>query len=101
MKFQKLVNYFIEHLERNDYSKRTIESYLNNLKKFLNFIDKYYSRTDNISQITKNIILDYYDYINETQDEKSKGLSSKTISHRLIVLKSFFKCLFFRRLYYE
>ncbi|MBN2545215.1 MAG: tyrosine-type recombinase/integrase [Spirochaetes bacterium] len=95
MKFQKLINLYIDHLERNEYSKRTVESYINNLKKFFVFIDKYYSRIEKISQITKKVILDYYDYLKESQDEKRKSISIKTISHRLVVLKSFFKFLYF------
>ena len=95
MKFLKLVNYYIEHLERNDYSKRTIETYINTLKKFLSFIDKYYSRIDKISQVTKNVILDYYDYLKEKVNFKGRLLTSGTISHKLTVLKSFFSFLYF------
>lgn len=95
MRFQKFINYFLEHLERNEYSKRTVESYISDLKRFLTFIEKYYTSIENISQITKNIILDYYDYLKEVQNYKGKSLSPKTISHRLVVLKSFFKYLYF------
>ena len=65
------------------------------LKKFFLFIDKYYSRIDNISQITKNVLIDYYDYLKEVNDKNDKGLSIKTISHRITVLKSFFKFLYY------
>ncbi len=95
MKFIKHFNYYIENLERNDYSKRTIESYMNNLKRFLSFIEKYYLRIENVSQITKNIILDYYDYLKEKENFNGRMLSSKTIAQRLIVLKSFFSFLYF------
>lgn len=95
LKFQTHLNNYIEHLERNEYSPRTIESYLSNLNIFIKFIDRYYSRIENVSQITKNVILDYYDYSKELEDNRGRTLCSGSIAHRLTVLKSFFTYLYF------
>jgi len=94
MRFQKFINLFIEHLERNNYSIRTVESYTNELKRFFNFLDKYYPRINEASEITKKTILDYYDFLNEAESKKGRALSVTTISHRLVVIRSFFKFLF-------
>ncbi len=93
MIFQKYLNDYINYLKIKKYSVRTQESYFQENKKFILFLEEHYPRLKNIAQITKDIILDYSNYITCYKDNKGKLLSGKTIKLKLIAVKQFFKYL--------
>ena len=64
------------------YSKNTIMSYMKDLKKYNNFLDK-----KNILNINQKDIIDFITY------EKKQKKSDRTINHDLIVIKNFYKYL--------
>lgn len=93
MIFQKYLNDYINYLKIKRYSIRTQESYYQENKKFISFLEEHYPRLKNIAQINKDIILDYSNYITCYKDNKGKLLSGKTIKLKLIAVKQFFKYL--------
>lgn len=77
------INEFTEYLIIDKkYSENTIKAYNNDLKKFKNFINK-----KNISQIDDGTIKAYLKYLNKENND------SKTISHNISTLRSFYKFL--------
>ena len=93
MKFEKYQNYFRDYLISRNFSERTIESYTYEVKRFLKFIEENYIRIKEITQITKETIADYSNYLTCYKDKRSNSLSSKTIKIKLISIKNFFKYL--------
>jgi len=93
MKFEKYLTGFKEYLESNHFSERTVESYTLYIKQFLSFIEKYYSRIISLEKITKDIILDYQNYLANFKTEKGIPLSNTTQRLKLQALKKFFTYL--------
>ena len=78
----ELINKFIEYLIIDKkYSENTIKSYNNDLKKFNNFNKK------NIEKINDNDIKNYIKFLNKENND------TKTISHNISTLRSFYKFL--------
>lgn len=76
------IDEFIEYLIIDKkYSENTIKSYKNDLKKFENYIKK------QINNINENDIKNYIKYLNKENDD------TKTISHNISTLRSFYKFL--------
>ena len=66
------------------YSKQTIESYMNDLDKYYEYILKNKLKFNNVK---KNDIMEYIKYL------KKQKLSSNSINHNISVLKTFYKFL--------
>ncbi|MBA7544560.1 Tyrosine recombinase XerC [subsurface metagenome] len=90
MKFEKHLNTFQEYLEVNHFSERTVESYFSYAKRFASFIEKYYSRIASFDKVTKDIILDYQNYLASFKNENGELLSDSTQALILRALKKFF-----------
>ena len=90
MKFEKHFNGFIEYLETNQFSERTVETYCSYVKQFLFFVEEYYSRITSLEKITKDIVLDYQNYLTNYKNDKGEPLANKTQSLKLRALKKFF-----------
>ena len=78
---EKFINYL---LIDKKYSNNTIESYNNDLSKYLNFMNKKNIKFDNIK---RNDILEYIKYL------KDSNINEKSISHNISVIRSFYKFL--------
>lgn len=80
---KKLIDEFCEYLliDRN-YSKNTIESYRNDLEKYMMF-----NKNKNINEISNKDIKEYLKYL------KENNLDDSTISRNISTLKSFYKFL--------
>jgi len=98
MKFEKYLNSFKEYLESNHFSERTVESYCSYTKQFLSFIEKYYQRISSLEKVTKDIVLDYQNYLSNYRNDKGESLANKTQSLKLRALKKFFSFLIKRDL---
>lgn len=82
-KIDTLINYFIEYLLIDKkYSENTIKSYQNDLKKYQN-----YFKNKSIDKINEENIREYLKYLKKENNE------SKTISHNISTLRSFYKFL--------
>ncbi len=90
MKFEKYLTGFREYLETNSFSERTVSSYFCNVKQFLAFIEKYYSRIISMEKITKDIVLDYQTYLTQYRTKENEPLSNKTQNLKLNALRKFF-----------
>jgi len=93
MKFKKYLTGFKEYLESSNFSERTVESYSLYIKQFLLFIEKYYQRINSLEKITKDIVLDYQNYLANFKTEKGMPLSNITQRLKLQALKKFFSYL--------
>ena len=82
-KLSELINEFLRYLLIDKgYSNNTIESYKNDLDKFLKFIEDI-----DINQITNQNLKEYIKYLNK------ETLNEKSISRNISCLKSFYKFL--------
>ena len=63
MKFEKHISNFFEYLLMKGYSERTKETYSQEIKKLVAFLDEHYPRINNIAQINKEILFDYSNYL--------------------------------------
>ena len=68
------------------YSKNTIESYENDLNKYINFIKK------DVIIVNKNDILNYIKYL------KDSNINDKSIAHNISVIRSFYKFLILEKI---
>ena len=82
-KFNNLVLEFETYLliDRK-YSNKTVESYLNELYKYYQFLNKY---NIDLININKNEVLKYNQYLNKL------NLSNNSINHNISVIKNFYK----------
>jgi len=93
MMFEKHISTFKEYLETHNYSERTVDTYSSNTKRFLVFIKKYYFRVNSVEKITKDILLDYQNYIAHHKTKKGGTLSNSTQCSILKSIKKFFQFL--------
>ena len=68
MKFEKHLSQFQEYLESNHFSQRTVETYCSYAKRFIGFLVECYSRVTSCEKITKDIILDFQNYLDVKKD---------------------------------
>jgi len=93
MNYEKQVNALKEYLEMQNYSDRTVDTYTSNTKRFLKFIVKYYFRVNSLEKITKDMVLDYQNYISHAKTKKGEILSNSTQCSILKSIKKFFQFL--------
>lgn len=83
--FEAKIEDFLDYLRIDkNYSKNTIDSYRNNLYKYLSYMEK---EKKNLNNITKKDIEGYLKYLNH------KNLNMRTISHNISSIRSFYKFL--------
>lgn len=90
MRFEKYLDGFEEYLKVNAFSERTIESYRANTRQFLEFVGSYYPRVCSLEKITKEIVLDYQNYLSSFKTRKGEPLSNTTQGVKLKAIKKFF-----------
>lgn len=93
MKFQKYLDAFTEYLKESHCAERTIETYGYNLAKFFRFLEAHYPRINSMEKITKDIVLDYQQYLSTYRNRAGNPLSNKTQILKLIIVRSFFSYL--------
>ena len=94
MSFEKQMERFRKSLMRSQYAGRTVENYLSQVRKFHAFVREYYpDHAEDPKCITKEIILDYQNYLVSYRDKIGKYLSNQTMRLKLIALRKFFRFL--------
>ena len=94
MSIEEQAKRFRKSLIRSQYAERTVENYLSQVQKFQAFLQEYYpDHTDDPKRITKEILLDYQNYLVSYRDRAGKYLSNQTMRLKLIALKKFFRFL--------
>ncbi len=93
MIFEKYINGFSDYLRLKKFSERTDSSYCFEVKKLISFISENFISIKNITQINKNIILEYLNYLIRYKNRFGKSLSSKTIKLKIASIRHFFKYL--------
>jgi len=88
--YQKLYEKYLGHRR---YSDRTVQNYLQQVGMFLSFIEQYYPKLTAIDTVTKDIILDYQNYLVSCKDRNGKYLSNNTLIIKLIAVRKFFHFL--------
>jgi len=90
--FEKEKENFIQHLKsEKNFSDNTLISYQNALFSFSEFLKKRNAYADFFGQLSRPLMRDFLVSL------KRKGLKESTISHRVFVLRSFFKYLLRKR----
>lgn len=77
------LNEFKDYLLENEKSKKTIESYVLDIKNFFGFYKK------DISEITKNDIQDYKTYLRTCTNKNGDPLSVRTLNRKLVGLHQY------------
>lgn len=93
MLFDNYIERFKDNMLIQNYSNRSIESYINQTKLFLSFIEEHFPRVRKITEITKDSICEYMNHLIRYKNKRGKGLDSKTIRLKIISIRSFFKFL--------
>ena len=92
MNHERYLNDLKQYLEATHFSKRTVETYTAYAKRFFEFLGEHYPRVSTLERITKDIVLDFQNYLAEYQDEKGDHLSNGT---QTIILRSVKKLFWF------
>jgi len=91
--FEKEKENFIQHLKsEKNFSDNTLISYQDALFSFKEFLIKRKAYGNFLSQLSRPLMRDFLVFL------KRKGLKESTISHRVFVLRSFFKYLLRKRI---
>ena len=93
MKFHEYVSDFADYLASCRFSERTVETYTLYARRFADFLETYYPRIGSFEKVTKDLILDYQNYLSTCQNRRGERLSSKTQGLMLRALKKFFSFL--------
>ena len=93
MNFDSYVEKYLAFLKRKSYSNLTIESYSREIRQFIRFLKEYYPRITAPTEVKREIIVDYQDYLGEKRTRADRPLSNRTICVKLTALKAFFRFL--------
>ena len=83
MTFEQTVSAFLEHLENRGYSPRTIEAHSEHLRKFAQFLERFYPRVTTFENVTKDIAEDYQRYIADLRNDRGQVISNATKNKKL------------------
>ena len=98
MSFKRYLTDFESYLSAIRLSERTIETYSTYANRFCHFLETYYPRIRSFERITKDIVLDYQNYLSTHKSSKGQRLCNKTQGLILRALKKFFSYLMKRDL---
>ena len=90
MKLEKTLTDFQDYLEACHFSERTVETYCGYSKRFIAYLEKYFPRIASYERITKDIILDFQNYLAHFKDRNGQLLSNATQSLILRAVKKLF-----------
>ena len=93
MNFDAYVEKYLAVLKRKGYSSLTIESYSREIRRFIRFLTEYYPRIAEPTEVKREIVVDYQDYLGEWRTRAERPLSNRTICIKLTALKAFFRFL--------
>lgn len=88
-----LVYEFIEYLKRKSYKRNTTEDYERTLLVFLKYIKDDYPDAENITDITREMMLGYEKYLSVKTDAKGKVTSLNRRKRYLLSVRAFFRYL--------
>ena len=94
MKFDSYIEKYVAFLKRRAYSDLTIDSYSREIRQFIRFLTEYYPRITAPTEVKREVIVDYQDYLGERRTRAGRPISNRTISIRLTSLKAFFRFLY-------
>ena len=86
--FLRMIDKFLRHLKRNNYSEETVVAYSKDLKKFYTFLKETHGEQLIITDITKEDILDFQDFL------VHKGFAKNSVARHISCIKSFFNFLY-------
>ena len=93
MTFEQTISGFLEHLENRGYSPRTIEAHGEHLRKFAQFIERFYPRITTFENVTKDIAEDYQRYIADLRNDRGQVISNATKNKKLGPVRTLFSWL--------
>ena len=93
MTFAQTISGYLEHLGNRGYSPRTIEAHAEHLRKFAEFIQRFYPRVRTFEQVTKDIAGDYQRYLADLRNDRGQVISNATKNRKLGPIRTLFTWL--------
>lgn len=78
MSLESYLEKYRAFLKRKGYSSLTIESYGREVRHFCQFLKEYYPRITAPTELKREIITDYQDYLGERRTPADRSLSMRT-----------------------
>jgi len=94
MSFESYIEKYLAFLKRKAYSSLTVDSYSREIRRFIRFLTEYYPRITAPTEVKREIIIDYQDYLSERRTRGDRPISNRTICGKLTALKTFFRFLY-------
>ncbi len=93
MKFEKHVLAFEEHMRNCSLSPRTIETYSEQVRLFLAFVDAHYPRLASIRAVNRGVIADYLTLLRARTGRTGRPLANQTLVVKTKAVRAFFSFL--------
>jgi integrase/recombinase XerD len=93
MNFASYGEKYLAFLKRKAYSSLTIDTYRREIDQFTRFLTEYYPRITAPTEVKREVIIDYQDYLGERRTRADRPLSNRTMCGKLTARKAFFKFL--------
>ncbi len=82
------INKYLDYMRARELAENTIISYQNELKDFATFLKDGFGEKADLDKVTKIVLKTYF------AKSMQKGLSNRSMSHRMVVIKEFFAYMF-------
>lgn len=93
MKFEKHYRAFIDSLEADDASPRTIETYGLGVRQFLAYLGNNYSRLTSIHRISADVLSDYQNHLAARTGPTGRPMAASSQIIKLGSIRAFFRYL--------
>lgn len=93
MNLNETISNYLEHLEHRGYSPRTIEAHGEHLRKFGQFIERFYPRITGFEQVTRDTVEDYQRFIADLRNDRGQVISNATKNKKLAPVRKLFAWL--------
>ena len=93
MNLEESIADFTEYLSSCGLSERTIEAYSNYARRFVGFLVNYYPRIRSFEKVTKDIILDFQNFLATSKTRNEKRLANKSQGLVLRAVRKLFSFL--------
>ena len=93
MRFEKHYRAFIDSLEADEASPRTVETYGLGVRQFLAYIETNYPRLTSIQRITKDVLSDYQNHLAIRTSSAGRPLATSSQIIKVRAIRAFFRFL--------
>ena len=93
MKHEKHLVAFQEHLQNKSASPRTVETYSDQVRQFLAFLEAHYPRVHFIQGVDREVLTDYLTFLRARRGKTGRPLANRTIVVKIKAVRAFFSFL--------